>query len=183
MPLTRIRSHADPTIRPTLKYTDTTRQICYLGRIKPTTIPSTRQARLKAKKNGSWRCKLRAGKGRHGLDQFYSHAGHEQASRRPAIVLSPSTYNRKSGLALFCPITSRGKGCPFEVVLPDMGAIKGVILADEIKSLDWRARHAEFACRAAHRIVDEASGKVRAILEQEGYCWFGRWHRCQIHFT
>ena len=100
---------------------------------------------------------------------FTPHAGHEQASRRPAIVLSPGTYNRKSGLALFCPITSRIKGYPFEVVLPDKGAIEGVILADQIKSLDWRARRAEFACRAARRIVDEASGKVRAILEQEGY--------------
>lgn len=99
---------------------------------------------------------------------FTPHVGHEQASRRPAIVLSPGTYNIRSGLALFCPITSKIKGYPFEVVLPDTGVIKGVILADQIKSLDWRARHAVLACRAACQIVDEVVGKVRAILEQEG---------------
>lgn len=99
---------------------------------------------------------------------FTPHAGHEQASRRPAIVLSPGTYNKKSGLALFCPITSRIKGYPFEAVLSDTGTIKGVILADQIKSLDWRARRAEFACRATRRIVDEVAGKVGSILEQEG---------------
>ena len=70
---------------------------------------------------------------------------------------------------LFCPITSRIKGSPCEAVLPDTGALKGAILADQIKGLDWRARRDEFACRAALRIVDDTSGKICAILEQEGY--------------
>ena len=174
MPSARIQSHVDPTIRVILKHTGMTWQTCYLGWIKPTVIPSTRRVRLKARKNGSRRCKTRSEKGYMVRINFTPHAGHEQASGRPAIVLSPGTYNSKSGLALFCPITSRIKGYPFEVVLPDTGAIKGVILTDQIKSLDWRARHAEFACRAGRRIVDEASGKVRAILEQEDYRWLGR---------
>src|SRR5438552_10794224 len=70
-------------------------------------------------------------------------AGHEQAGRRPALVLSPSSYNRKAGLALMCPITSHAKGYPFEVAVPADLAVTGVILADQIKSLDWRIRHAE----------------------------------------
>lgn len=90
---------------------------------------------------------------------YLPHAGHVQASRRPAIVSSTGMYNRKRGLALFCPITYRIKGYPFEAVLPDTGTIKGVILADRIKSLDWRARRAEFACHAARGIVNDTSGK------------------------
>ena len=99
---------------------------------------------------------------------FMPQAGHEQTSRRSAVVISPGTYNEKVGLALFCPITSKIKGYPFEVSPPDAGRVRGVILADQIKSLDWRARRAEFADRATHQVVDEVVRKVRAILEQEG---------------
>src|SRR3990172_112287 len=67
-------------------------------------------------------------------------AGHEQAGRRPALVLSPAAYNSKVGLALLCPITSQVKGYPFEVLLPDGLPVRGVALADQVKSLDWRAR-------------------------------------------
>src|SRR5437660_9952142 len=67
-------------------------------------------------------------------------AGHEQSGRRPALVLSPSAYNGRVGLALLCPITSQVKGYPFEVTLPHGLPITGVVLADEVKSLDWRAR-------------------------------------------
>lgn len=95
-------------------------------------------------------------------------AGHEQARRRPAVVISPSAYNEKVGLALFCPVTSKIKGYPFEVDLPDVGSVRGVILADQIKSLDWHARHAEFAGRATRQVVDKVVGKIRAILEQKG---------------
>src|SRR5512143_1514622 len=73
-------------------------------------------------------------------------AGHEQSGRRPAVVLSPGTYNGKVGLALLCPLTSQIKGYPFEVVLPTGLPISGVILSDQLKSLDWRAREAELAC-------------------------------------
>ena len=99
---------------------------------------------------------------------FMPQAGHEQARRRPAVVISPSAYNEKVGLALFCPITSKIKGYPFEVSLPDAGSVRGVILADQIKSLDWRARRSGFADHATRQVVDEVVGKIRAILEQKG---------------
>ena len=69
--------------------------------------------------------------------------GHEQAGRRPALVLSPASYNGRVGLAILCPITSRVKGYPFEVALPAEGAVSGVVLSDQVKSLDWRTRGAE----------------------------------------
>ena len=69
-------------------------------------------------------------------------SGHEQAGRRPALVLSPSAYNGRVGLALFCPITSQVKGYPFEVPLPAGSPVSVVVGADQVKSLDWRARKA-----------------------------------------
>jgi len=97
--------------------------------------------------------------------RFTPQSGHEQAGHRPALVLSPVTYNEKTGLALFCPITSIVKGYPFEVALPPKCAITGVVLADQIKSLDWRARRARFACQVSEQIVSEVLGKVYAILQ------------------
>lgn len=73
-------------------------------------------------------------------------AGHEQRGRRPVLVLSPARYNGKVGLALLCPITSQSKGYPFEVAIPAGLEITGVVLSDQVKSLDWQARRAEFAC-------------------------------------
>ena len=73
--------------------------------------------------------------------QFTPQAGHEQAGHRPALVLSPASYNRRSGLMLCCPITSRVKGYPFEVALGEGEDLAGVVLADQVKSLDWKARH------------------------------------------
>jgi mRNA interferase MazF len=67
-------------------------------------------------------------------------AGHEQAGRRPAVVLSPSAYNGREGLALLCPITNRRTGYPFEVHIPSRLRVTGVVLTDQIKSLDWRGR-------------------------------------------
>ncbi len=95
---------------------------------------------------------------------FTPQAGHEQAGRRPALVLSPEEYNSRSGLALFCPITSSRKGYPFEVVLPATGRVTGVVLADQIKSLDWRARRARFACKAPSTAVSEVLAKVSVLL-------------------
>jgi mRNA interferase MazF len=92
------------------------------------------------------------------------HAGHEQAGRRPALVLSPVEYNSRVGLALMCPVTSRAKGYPFEVALPSDLAVTGVILSDQIKSLDWRARRAEIACRAPKSVIDEVLGKLSTLL-------------------
>jgi len=72
--------------------------------------------------------------------QFNPQAGHEQAGHRPAVVISPSSYNRRVGLALCCPVTSQVKGYPFEVRLPQGLGVEGTILSDQIKSLDWRVR-------------------------------------------
>ena len=80
-------------------------------------------------------------------------------------MLSPETYNGKTGLALFCPITSKVKGYPFEVLLPTGSAVSGVVLADQVKSLDWRARQARFEGHAARRVVDEVLAKVNVLLE------------------
>jgi mRNA interferase MazF len=74
--------------------------------------------------------------------QFDPQAGHEQAGRRPALVVSPRSYNERVGLALFCPLTSSVKGYPFEVAVATVGRAEGAILADQIKSFDWRARQA-----------------------------------------
>jgi mRNA interferase MazF len=71
-------------------------------------------------------------------------AGHEHAGRCPCVVLSPARYNGVSGLALFVPITTRIKGYPFEVPLPEGVGVGGVVLTDQVRSLDWRARHAQF---------------------------------------
>lgn len=73
---------------------------------------------------------------------FSPQAGHEQTGRRPAVVLSPSAYNRSSGLALVVPVTSHIKGYPFEVILPPGLPVKGAVLTDHLKSLDWRVRDA-----------------------------------------
>ena len=91
-------------------------------------------------------------------------AGHEQAGRRPALVLSPAAYNGKVGLAILCPITSQVKGYPFEVNLPEGLAVKGVILSDQAKSLDWRAREAELICTVPSPTVQEALLKLAALL-------------------
>ena len=95
---------------------------------------------------------------------FTPQAGHEQAGRRPALVLSPRIYNGKTGLALFCPITSRVKGYPFEVVLPAGSPVTGVVLADQVKSLDWRARRADFVCRAPPAVIGEVVDKIETLL-------------------
>jgi mRNA interferase MazF len=91
-------------------------------------------------------------------------AGHEQAGRRPALVLSPAAYNLRVGLAIFCPITHQVKGYPFEVRIPGNLAVTGVILTDQVNSLDWRARNVEFICELPEAIVIEVLQKVGALL-------------------
>ena len=95
---------------------------------------------------------------------FTPQAGHEQAGRRPALVLSPASYNGKVGLAILCPITSQTKGYPFEVATPAGSRISGVILADQVKSLDWRVRQAEFICKLPRETTVEVLEKVGALL-------------------
>lgn len=91
-------------------------------------------------------------------------AGHEQAGRRPALVVSPIEYNERVGLALMCPVTSRVKGYPFEVALPEDLGISGVVLADQVRNLDWRVRQAEHACTVPQSVVAEVLGKLNALL-------------------
>src|SRR5215203_5425790 len=86
---------------------------------------------------------------------FNPQAGHEQAGRRPALVLSPAAYNGRVGLALLCPITGQVKGYPFEVALPEGLAVAGVVLADQVKSLDWRARNAARIASVPEEVVTE----------------------------
>ncbi|TLU81898.1 MAG: endoribonuclease MazF [Chlorobium sp.] len=95
---------------------------------------------------------------------FNPQVGHEQAGRRPALVLSPAAYNSKVGLALLCPITTRIKGYPFEVLLPEGLKINGAVLSDQIKSLDWKVRQAEFICQLPTAAFDEVLQKLNALL-------------------
>lgn len=97
--------------------------------------------------------------------QFNPQAGHEQAGKRPALVVSPRAYNRRVGLALFCPITSQVKGYPFEVVLPQGLGVEGAVLSDQLKSLDWRARKAKRIARLPTEVMDEAVGKILALVD------------------
>lgn len=94
---------------------------------------------------------------------FNPQAGHEQAGRRPAVVLSPRAYNARVGLALFCPVTSKVKGYPFEVTLSS--PVNGVALADQIKSLDWRERRAELFTRLSPDTVDLLIQRLLVLLE------------------
>jgi mRNA interferase MazF len=96
---------------------------------------------------------------------FTPQAGHEQAGRRPAVVLSPKSYNQKVGLAIFCPITNQIKGYPFEVMLPKEVGVTGVILSDQVKSLDWRVRKAEFIGSLPEEVINEVLAKLGILLE------------------
>ncbi len=95
---------------------------------------------------------------------FNPQAGHEQAGRRPALVLSPRSYNGRAGLALICPITSQRKGYPFEVAVSG-GRVSGVVLADQLRSLDWSARRAKKLARASDETLQEVLGKIAALLQ------------------
>jgi len=95
---------------------------------------------------------------------LHPQAGHEQAGRRPAVVLSPAVYNGRVGLAVFCPITHQRKGYPFEVAIPSGLRVTGVVLADQVKSLDWRARQAELICALPAETVAEVLAKLATLL-------------------
>ena len=91
-------------------------------------------------------------------------AGHEQAGRRPAVVLSPENYNGKIGLAILCPITNQIKGYPFEVIIPAGLPVAGAILSDQVKSLDWRTRNAEFLCTLPTETISEVLQKLTTLV-------------------
>lgn len=96
--------------------------------------------------------------------EFNPQAGHEQAGHRPALVLSQRAYNEKTGLGIFCPITSKVKGYPFEVLLKGK-KISGVILSDQVKSLDWRARNVTFVEKSGEAVLQEVISKVMVIID------------------
>jgi len=91
-------------------------------------------------------------------------AGHEQAGRRPALVLSPAAYNGRVGLALFCPITSQVKAYPFEVAIPAGLPVRGVVGSDQVKSLDWRARKAARICSVSEEVVAQVLERLQTLL-------------------
>jgi len=95
-------------------------------------------------------------------------AGHEQAGRRPALVISPSAYNGRVGLALFCPITNQAKGYPFEVVIPKGATVTGVVGADQIKSLDWKARKASRIGAIQEEVVAQVLQRLHTLLAASG---------------
>ena len=95
---------------------------------------------------------------------FDPQAGHEQAGRRPAIVLSPIYYNRRAGLALICPITNKSKGYPFEVAIPTGQNVTGVILADQARNLDWKARNASPITKLPFQVTEQVLIKLRTLL-------------------
>jgi mRNA interferase MazF len=94
--------------------------------------------------------------------QFDPQAGHEQAGHRPALVLSPARYNQLRGMMICCPMTSRIKGYPFEVVVSDDPP--SAVLADQLKSLDWRARKATHKGKAPPTALAEVQAKIRALI-------------------
>ncbi len=95
---------------------------------------------------------------------FNPQVGHEQSGRRPALVISPDSYNSKTNLAIFCPATSQAKGYPFEVIIPEGLPISGVILVDQVKSLDWKARKAIFIAALPESVVKEALTLLNLLI-------------------
>lgn len=96
--------------------------------------------------------------------QFNPQAGHEQAGHRPALVLSPASYNRRSGLMLCCPMTNQRKGYPFEVVIAGDTGQESVVLADQVKSLDWKVRKAVMKGTASIEVIAETLSKLQTLL-------------------
>ena len=99
---------------------------------------------------------------------FNPQAGHEQAGRRPAVILSPKAYNQKVGLAILCPITNQIKGYPFEVKIPSKNKATGVILSDQAKSMDWRIRKTEFISALPADVIEEVLAKLGTLIGKVG---------------
>ena len=95
---------------------------------------------------------------------FNPQAGHEQSGRRPAVVLSKASYNGKVGLVILCPITNQVKGYPFEVLIPEGLPVIGVVLSDQVKSLDWRMRHADFIAKLPDTTLKQVLQRLRTLL-------------------
>lgn len=98
---------------------------------------------------------------------FSPQVGYEQSGMRPALVISPKSYNQKIGLALLCPVTSQVKGYPFEVAIPQMEGVSGVVLSDQIKSLDWSVRRAKFLCRLPDSVTMDVLKRMAPLVSAE----------------
>jgi len=94
---------------------------------------------------------------------FDPQAGREQAGRRPALVLTPGVYNKKTNLMICCPLTTQIKGYPFEVLV-DVDGVQSVILADQIKSLDWKTRKTKYKNKVGPEVLAEVKAKAKALL-------------------
>jgi len=97
--------------------------------------------------------------------RFNPQAGHEQSGMRPALILSPESYNRKVGLTVLCRITSQIKGFPFEVLIPKGFEVQGVVLSDQVKSFDWRVRGAQFICKAPPATIKDVLNRLGTLLD------------------
>ena len=100
--------------------------------------------------------------------QLQPTRGHEQAGRRPALVLSPKSYNRKTGLCVLCPSTRHAKGYAFEVPVPMPDGTESFVLADHIRCVDWRARRAQFIMHLSQELLEEAAAKLEALVISPG---------------
>jgi mRNA interferase MazF len=95
---------------------------------------------------------------------FSPQAGREQAGRRPALILSPRSYNAKAGLCVACPVTNRVKGYPFEVILPQRLPVQGAVLSDHVKSADWEKRKVQWIAHAPAELLDQVRSKLKSLL-------------------
>ena len=98
------------------------------------------------------------------LDLSSDESAQEQRERKSVLVISPKVYNNKAGLVIVCPIKAKIKGYPFEVIIPEDTKIKGVILADQVKSLNWKTRNAEYICKLADGKFSEVVSKLNTLI-------------------
>ena len=96
--------------------------------------------------------------------QFDPQAGHEQAGHRPALVISPASYNTKAGLMVCCPMSTKVKGHPFEVVT-EINGVESAVLSDQVKSLDWRIRRAKKKTSVTAEVMLHVRAKMKALLQ------------------
>jgi mRNA interferase MazF len=96
---------------------------------------------------------------------FDPQEGREPRGRRPALVLTPRSYNQRAGLCVLCPITNQQKGYPFEVAIPAGYPVSGVVLADQVKSLSWERRRTSLRCSSPPEVLREAKAKIKALLQ------------------
>jgi mRNA interferase MazF len=96
--------------------------------------------------------------------QFDPQAGHEQAGHRPALVISPASYNSKTGLMVCCPMSTKVKGHPFEVVT-EIDGMECAVLSDQVKSLDWKIRRAKKKAKVSDEVMLHVRAKMKALLQ------------------